>query len=108
VPLLQADREALSAQLSSMEDWLYDEGEDETKSVYIAKLAELKAKGDPIAARAAEDETRPGGWQGRGRAAQVQHAALLEWWGSGFRLRAEGKQSMGHVVQQGAAMTDLQ
>jgi heat shock protein 4 len=43
-----------------MEDWLYDEGEDETKSVYVAKLAELKAKGDPIQARAAEDSTRPG------------------------------------------------
>lgn len=25
-----------------MEDWLYDEGEDEKKSVYVAKLAELK------------------------------------------------------------------
>ncbi|WIA27991.1 hypothetical protein OEZ86_010580 [Tetradesmus obliquus] len=55
----EADREALSAQLSSMEDWLYDEGEDETKSVYVAKLAELKAKGGPIQARAAEDATRP-------------------------------------------------
>jgi hypothetical protein len=62
----QADREALSAQLSSMEDWLYDEGEDETKSVYVAKLAELRAKGDPIAARAAEDETRPGAWGAQG------------------------------------------
>lgn len=64
---LQADREALSAQLSSMEDWLYDEGEDETKSVYVAKLAELKAKGGPIQARAAEDATRPGGMQGTPR-----------------------------------------
>jgi len=25
-----------------VEDWLYDEGEDETKGVYIAKLEELK------------------------------------------------------------------
>lgn len=25
-----------------MEDWLYEEGEDETKGVYIAKLEELK------------------------------------------------------------------
>jgi hypothetical protein len=28
-----------------MEDWLYDEGEDEKKSVYVAKLAELKVCG---------------------------------------------------------------
>lgn len=55
----EADREALSAALSSMEDWLYDEGEDETKSTYVAKLAELKAKGAPIEARAADAETRP-------------------------------------------------
>ena len=26
----------------TVEDWLYDEGEDETKGVYIAKLEELK------------------------------------------------------------------
>lgn len=58
--VVQADREALSAQLSSMEDWLYDEGEDEKKSTYVSKLTELKAKGDPIEARAAEDQTRPG------------------------------------------------
>jgi len=25
-----------------VEDWLYDEGEDETKGVYIAKLEELR------------------------------------------------------------------
>lgn len=57
-PPAQADREALSAQLSTMEDWLYDEGEDEKKSVYVAKLAELKARGDPIEQRAAEATTR--------------------------------------------------
>lgn len=25
-----------------MEDWLYEDGEDETKGVYVAKLEELK------------------------------------------------------------------
>ena len=29
----------------AMEDWLYEEGEDTTKSVYIAKLEELKKTG---------------------------------------------------------------
>lgn len=43
-----------------MEDWLYDEGEDEKKSTYVAKLTELKAKGNPIEARAADEQTRPG------------------------------------------------
>eukprot|EP00879_Flechtneria_rotunda_P002596 GHRR01002797.1.p1 GENE.GHRR01002797.1~~GHRR01002797.1.p1 ORF type:complete len:847 (+),score=384.28 GHRR01002797.1:127-2667(+) len=55
----ETEREALSAQLSAMEDWLYDEGEDETKSTYVNKLEELRAKGDPIEARAADDAARP-------------------------------------------------
>ncbi|KAI8470334.1 MAG: heat shock protein Hsp70E [Monoraphidium minutum] len=56
----EADRDALAGKLSSLEDWLYDEGEDETKSVYVTKLQELKALGDPIEARAADDTTRAG------------------------------------------------
>lgn len=36
--LKPADRDALAGRLSALEDWLYDEGEDETKSVYVAKL----------------------------------------------------------------------
>jgi len=55
---LQADREALSAQLSEMEDWLYGDGEDEKKSVYVTKLEELKARGGPIEQRAADATTR--------------------------------------------------
>ncbi|XP_070672534.1 heat shock 70 kDa protein 15 [Malus domestica] len=31
-----------------VEDWMYENGEDETKGVYIAKLEELKKQGDPI------------------------------------------------------------
>lgn len=86
LPLLQADREALSAQLSSMEDWLYDEGEDETKSTYVAKLAELKAKGDPIEARAADDASRPGkpSVSKRLSTAAPTHTAVAccsYWWG---------------------------
>lgn len=36
------EKEALAAKLQEVEDWLYDDGEDETKGVYIAKLEELK------------------------------------------------------------------
>jgi heat shock protein 4 len=41
-----------------MEDWLYEEGEDEKKSVYITKLQELRARGDPIEQRAADASSR--------------------------------------------------
>jgi len=52
-------REELKAALEKAEDWLYDEGEDQPKSVYTAKLAELKKLGDPIERRAKEAEARP-------------------------------------------------
>jgi len=54
-----AASEAFGKLLNDTEDWLYDDGEDESKGVYIAKLAELKAMGGPIEARAAETEARP-------------------------------------------------
>ncbi|CAL4895421.1 unnamed protein product [Urochloa decumbens] len=45
------EKEGLIATLQEVEDWLYEDGEDETKGVYIAKLEELKKSGDPIEAR---------------------------------------------------------
>ncbi|KAJ6706343.1 HEAT SHOCK 70 KDA PROTEIN 14 [Salix purpurea] len=45
------EREGFTAKLQETEDWLYEDGEDETKGVYIAKLEELKKEGDPIEER---------------------------------------------------------
>ena len=36
------DRENFNKLLGETEDWLYDEGEDQHKQVYLDKLAELK------------------------------------------------------------------
>lgn len=52
-------RDSLLALLAETEDWLYGDGEDTTKSVYVAKLAELKKLGDPIEKRHHEFEHRP-------------------------------------------------
>ncbi|OEL17456.1 Heat shock 70 kDa protein 14 [Dichanthelium oligosanthes] len=52
------DKEGLFAKLQEVEDWLYEDGEDETKGVYIAKLEELKKVGDPIEVRFKEWEIR--------------------------------------------------
>ena len=41
-----------------MEDWLYEEGEDTGKSVYVAKLEELQKLGGPVEMRAAEAASR--------------------------------------------------
>ncbi|KAG2154424.1 heat shock protein 70 family [Suillus bovinus] len=55
-----AEKEKLNVMFQEAEDWLYsDEGEDATKSAYVAKLDALKAVGDPIVARYREAEERP-------------------------------------------------
>lgn len=43
--ILESDRDALVRQLDEMENWLYEEGEDCNRQIYIDKLAELKSKG---------------------------------------------------------------
>jgi len=37
-----SEREGFITKLQETEDWLYEDGEDESKGVYIAKLDELK------------------------------------------------------------------
>ncbi|XP_031488053.1 heat shock 70 kDa protein 14-like [Nymphaea colorata] len=53
-----SEREEFSVKLQEVEDWLYEDGEDETKGVYIAKLEELKKQGDPIEERHKESMER--------------------------------------------------
>ena len=53
------DRAVFSNLLSSTEDWLYDEGEDQPKKVYVAKLVELRKHGDPVILREKEFLERP-------------------------------------------------
>lgn len=42
----EADRDKLSLQLEDTENWLYEEGEDCKKQVYLDKLADLKVSAD--------------------------------------------------------------
>jgi heat shock protein 4 len=41
----------LAEMLTRHQDWLYDEGEDATKAVYVAKMDEIRAVAGPIAQR---------------------------------------------------------
>ncbi|KAF7135918.1 hypothetical protein RHSIM_Rhsim08G0221100 [Rhododendron simsii] len=56
--VIDSEREELTAKLQEVEDWLYEDGDDETKGVYIAKLEELKKQGDPIEERYKEHTER--------------------------------------------------
>ncbi|XP_058728972.1 heat shock 70 kDa protein 15-like [Vicia villosa] len=49
--VIASEREGFTSKLQEVEDWLYEDGEDETKGVYVAKLEELKKQGDPIEER---------------------------------------------------------
>ena len=46
-----SEKDELIAKLQEVEDWLYEDGEDETKGVYVAKLEELQKQGNPIEER---------------------------------------------------------
>jgi heat shock protein 4 len=55
-----AEKEQLLKDLQEAEDWLYtEEGEDATKSAYVAKLAGLQKIGDKVSFRWKESEDRP-------------------------------------------------
>jgi heat shock protein 4 len=45
------EKETIKAKLETSEDWLYDEGEDASKGVYIAKIDEIRAMAGPIVQR---------------------------------------------------------
>uniref|UniRef100_A0A8C6Q3U1 Heat shock protein 4a n=1 Tax=Nothobranchius furzeri TaxID=105023 RepID=A0A8C6Q3U1_NOTFU len=64
------DRDAFSLKLEDTETWLYEDGEDQQKQVYIDKLAELKNIGQPIYERHVEAEERPKAFEELGR--QIQ------------------------------------
>ncbi|KAI2781148.1 heat shock protein Hsp88 [Daldinia loculata] len=47
----EEEKEKLRSKLTETEDWLYEEGEDATKAVYIAKMDEIRAMAGPITQR---------------------------------------------------------
>ncbi|CAM1511133.1 Fc.00g086460.m01.CDS01 [Cosmosporella sp. VM-42] len=47
----EEEKTTIKARLEATEDWLYDEGDDTTKGVYIAKIDEIRAMAGPIVQR---------------------------------------------------------
>ncbi|XP_051955603.1 heat shock 70 kDa protein 4-like [Xyrauchen texanus] len=67
----EADRDSFSLKLEDTENWLYEEGEDQQKQVYVDKLAELKKLGEPILSRYIEADVRPKAFEELGRQIQL-------------------------------------
>ncbi|CAL4091419.1 unnamed protein product [Meganyctiphanes norvegica] len=57
--ITESDREKLSRLLEDTENWLYEDGEDCQKGVYVDKLVELKKNGEPIKERRRGREELP-------------------------------------------------
>ncbi|KAK2613446.1 hypothetical protein N8I77_000361 [Diaporthe amygdali] len=47
----EEEKEKIKAKLEASEDWLYEDGEDTTKAVYVAKIDEIRAMAGPIVQR---------------------------------------------------------
>ncbi|KAK6853124.1 Heat shock protein hsp88 [Apiospora arundinis] len=45
------EKDKIRAKLTETEDWLYEDGEDATKAIYVAKMDEIRAMAGPIAQR---------------------------------------------------------
>lgn len=73
----ESDRDTFSLKLEDTENWLYEDGEDQQKQVYIDKLAELKAFGQPIQDRYREAEERPQVFNELGKQIQ-QYMKIIE------------------------------
>jgi len=72
----EEDRDKLMLLLEDTENWLYDDGEDQNKNVYVDKLAELKKLGQPIADRYREFDQRPRAFEELGRSLQKVRKAV--------------------------------
>ncbi|XP_053734796.1 heat shock 70 kDa protein 4b [Synchiropus splendidus] len=73
----ESERDTLSLKLEDTENWLYEDGEDQPKQVYIDKLAELKKLGQPIQERYLEAEERPKAFDELGKQIQ-QYMKFVE------------------------------
>ncbi|KAL0839520.1 hypothetical protein ABMA28_016223 [Loxostege sticticalis] len=69
-------RHKLVNQLDALEQWLYDEGEDQNRQVYSDKLTELRTEGEPIKQRRLEYELRPGALDDLSLAVQLANKAV--------------------------------
>ncbi|KAJ1530561.1 hypothetical protein ONE63_005447 [Megalurothrips usitatus] len=75
----EADRAELCQKLDSMENWLYEEGEDCNRQVYVDQLTTLKKLGEPIKERRLEHELRPSAVEELRSALQLTRKALEQW-----------------------------
>jgi len=75
----EQDKEKFSKFLTETEDWLYEDGEDETRAVYQARLDDMKAMGNPVHYRYVEALNRPKELENMGRVVQLYGKFLTKY-----------------------------
>lgn len=89
------DREKFTQLLDATEEWLYDEGEEQSRGVYSAKLTDLKKIGQPIVDRHQESELRPKAFADLSKA--VQKVMMF------MDLHSKGDDKYAHLTAEDAA-----
>lgn len=74
--ITEQDKAVFSCLLDDTENWLYDEGEEQQKHVYVTKLEEMKNIGDPVRKRRWEYEQRPQALEEFGKTLQLARKAV--------------------------------
>ncbi|XP_066286293.1 heat shock 70 kDa protein 4-like isoform X5 [Branchiostoma lanceolatum] len=90
--ITEEEREKFSVVLGTTEDWLYEEGEDQPKQVYLDKIAELKKTGEPVRARFKEELERPAAFEELGKMLQ-QYRKVLD-------LYAQKDEKYNHIEEE--------
>merc|ERR1719376_1091378 len=87
----EQDKEKFSKFLTETEDWLYEDGEDETRAVYQARLDDMKAMGNPVHFRYVEALNRPREVENMGRVVQLYGKFLTKY--------SEKDESVAHIPE---------
>uniref|UniRef100_UPI00398E9234 heat shock 70 kDa protein 4L isoform X2 n=1 Tax=Pristiophorus japonicus TaxID=55135 RepID=UPI00398E9234 len=67
----EADKKKFTLLLEETENWLYEDGEDQPKQIYLDKLNDLKNLGQPVQDRYKEHEERPKAFDELGKKIQL-------------------------------------
>ncbi|XP_035598867.1 heat shock 70 kDa protein 4L-like [Oncorhynchus keta] len=72
----EEDSNRLTLMLEDTENWLYEDGEDQDKQVYVDKLEDLKRFAQPVHDRHREQEDRPRAFEEMGKKIQLYMKAV--------------------------------
>lgn len=74
--VIDKDRESICKELDTIENWLYEEGEDCERQVYKDRLTNLHKETDPIKMRQQEFTSQPAAFEKLGHAIQMARKAV--------------------------------